>query len=85
MNHVETASDHSFQLCRLIGRLRAEFVYAVEQEMAHQGVDLNFMQFLALKLLGHDEPMTPVQLARALHYNPARSRDCLTSWSSALT
>ncbi len=70
MNRAATASDHSFQLCRLIGRLRAEFVYAVEQEMARQGVDLNFMQFLALKLLGHEDPMTPMQLARALHYNP---------------
>lgn len=70
MNRPEAASDHSFQLCRLIGRLRAEFVSAVEQEMADQGVELNFMQFLALKLLGHEEPMTPVELARALHYNP---------------
>ena len=70
MNRAETSSDRSFQLCRLIGRLRAEFVYAVEQEMGHQGVELNFTQFVALKLLGHEEPMTPVELARALHYNP---------------
>lgn len=71
MNRSETSSsDHSFQLCRLIGRLRAEFVTGVEQEMTRQGVDLNFTQFLALKLLGHEEPLTPVELARALHYNP---------------
>jgi DNA-binding MarR family transcriptional regulator len=70
MNRAETSSDRSFQLCRLIGRLRAEFVYAVEQEMGRQGVELNFTQFVALKLLGHEEPMTPVELARALHYNP---------------
>lgn len=70
MNRVETASDRSFQLCRLIGRLRAEFVDAVEHDMTRQGVDLNFMQFLALKLLGHEDTATPVQLARALHYNP---------------
>ncbi|HEY9110956.1 MAG TPA: MarR family transcriptional regulator [Rhodanobacteraceae bacterium] len=70
MNRAETPSDHSFQLCRLIGRLRAEFVTEVEQEMARQGVDLNFTQFVALKLLGHEEPLTPVELARALHYNP---------------
>lgn len=70
MNRAETASDRSFQLCRLIGRLRAEFVTEVEQEMARQGVDLNFTQFVALKLLGHEEPLTPVELARALHYNP---------------
>jgi DNA-binding MarR family transcriptional regulator len=65
-----SSSDRSFQLCRLIGRLRAEFVTGVEQEMTRQGVDLNFTQFLALKLLGHEEPLTPVELARALHYNP---------------
>ncbi|MGH8190280.1 MAG: MarR family winged helix-turn-helix transcriptional regulator [Rhodanobacteraceae bacterium] len=70
MNSVKSASDRSFQLCRLIGRLRAEFVSALEQEMGRQGVDLNFTQFLALKLLGQEQPMTPVELARALHYNP---------------
>jgi len=70
MNRLETASDHSFQLCRLSGRLRAEFVTEIEQEMTRQGVDLNFTQFLALKLLGHEGSSTPVELARALHYNP---------------
>jgi DNA-binding MarR family transcriptional regulator len=70
MNYVTTPSESPFQLCRLIGRLRAEFVNAVEQEMARQRVDLNFMQFVALKLLGQEKPMTPVELARALHYNP---------------
>lgn len=38
--------------------------------MARQGVDLNFTQFLALKMLGQDERLTPVELARALYYNP---------------
>ncbi|HEX5353620.1 MAG TPA: MarR family transcriptional regulator [Rhodanobacteraceae bacterium] len=70
MKRSETTPDSSFQLCRLVGRLRAEFVSAVEHEMGRQGVELNFTQFLALKLLGHEEPMTPVELARALHYNP---------------
>jgi DNA-binding MarR family transcriptional regulator len=64
-----SASDRSFQLCRLIGRLRANFVAEVEYEMARQGVDLNFTQFLALKLLEYEEPLTPAELARALHYN----------------
>lgn len=62
--------ERSFQLCRLIGRIRAEFVDAVESEMNRQGVELNFTQFVALKLLGQEDPMTPVELARALHYNP---------------
>jgi DNA-binding MarR family transcriptional regulator len=70
MNPGQTRSDRSFQLCRLIGRVRAEFVNSLEHEMARQGVELNFSQFVALKLLGHEQPMTPVELARALHYNP---------------
>jgi DNA-binding MarR family transcriptional regulator len=70
MDRAETSSDRSFQLCRLIGRLRAEFVTEVEHEMARQGVDLNFTQFVALKLLGPADPLTPVDLARALHDNP---------------
>lgn len=70
MNRPAAPSDRSFQLCRLIGRVRAEFVNSLEHEMERQGVDLNFTQFLALKLLGHEERMTPVELARALHYNP---------------
>jgi DNA-binding MarR family transcriptional regulator len=70
MNQAAVPRDSAFQLCRLIGRLRAEFVHAVEQEMARQRVELNFTQFVALKLLGQEEPMTPVELARALHYNP---------------
>ncbi|HJP99481.1 MAG TPA: MarR family transcriptional regulator [Rhodanobacteraceae bacterium] len=70
MNQAATPSDRSFQLCRLIGRVRAEFVNSLEHEMARQGVELNFSQFVALKLLGHEQPMTPVELARALHYNP---------------
>lgn len=70
MNRPDPASEHPFQLCRLIGRLRAEFVGEVEQEMTRQGVELNFTQFLALKFLGHEQPLTPVELARTLHYNP---------------
>lgn len=67
---VET-SDSAFQLCRLIGRLRAEFVAELEREVAGRGVELNFTQFLALKVLGaSDEPMAPGELARTLHYNP---------------
>ena len=41
-------SDISFQLCRLIGKIRTEFVYGPEQLTARQGVELNFSQFLAL-------------------------------------
>lgn len=70
MNSAGTASDRSFQLCRLVGRLRTEFVAELESELTQRGVDLNFMQFLALKLLGDKSPRAPGELARALHYNP---------------
>lgn len=70
MNSIPPSADRAFQLFRLVGRLRAEMVNAVEREMAAQDVDLNFTQFLALKLLGQEAPMTPVELARKLHYNP---------------
>lgn len=70
MSRTVTPSDRPFQLCRLIGRLHAEFSSNLEQEMSRQGVELNFTQFLALKLLGDEDPMTPVVLARALHYSP---------------
>lgn len=70
MNSVTPAADSAFELFRVIGRLRAEMVNAAEQEMAAQGVDLNYTQFLALKILGQEPPMTPVELARNLHYNP---------------
>src|SRR5579875_1841174 len=68
MKEQVSAPGGSFQLCRLIGRIRAEFVDRVEQEMGRCGVELNFSQFLALKLLG-EESMAPGELARLLRYN----------------
>lgn len=69
MNSVKPSFGSSFQLCRLVGRLRAEFVRELETEMSRHGVELNFMQFVALKLLGDNELMTPAELAHALHYS----------------
>ncbi|MGH8294430.1 MAG: MarR family winged helix-turn-helix transcriptional regulator [Steroidobacteraceae bacterium] len=65
-----TIAEGPLQLSRLIGRLRAEIVSLVERELDRSGHGLTFTQFLALKLLGEDTPMTPVALARALHYSP---------------
>jgi DNA-binding MarR family transcriptional regulator len=70
MNPGVPPADRPFELCRVVARVRAEFVNSLEDEMTRQGVDLNFTQFLALKLLGHEQHMTPVELARAMHYNP---------------
>lgn len=69
-NLAASNPDSSFQLCRLIGRLRGEFVSEIEREMSRQGVDLNFSQFLALKVLYRERPMAPGELARVLNYNP---------------
>lgn len=59
-----------FGLCRLIGQIRTEVVFGIEQALNEDGVDLNFTQFLALKKLGEDGPMAPGELARVLAYSP---------------
>lgn len=65
-----TIAEGPLHLSRLVGRLRAELVSAGEQELDRSGCGLTFTQFLALKLLGDDASLTPVELARALHYSP---------------
>ncbi|MEO6966951.1 MAG: MarR family transcriptional regulator [Rhodanobacteraceae bacterium] len=59
-----------FQLCSLIGRIRAELVGRIEQELIENGFELSFSQYLALKKLGVEGPMTAGELARALRHNP---------------
>lgn len=59
-----------FQLCSLIGRIRSELHTNIESELARQGFELGFTQYVALKKLGTEGPMTPGELARLLHHNP---------------
>ncbi|MGH8211875.1 MAG: MarR family winged helix-turn-helix transcriptional regulator [Rhodanobacteraceae bacterium] len=59
-----------FQLCSLIGRIRNELHANIEQELTRQGFELGFTQYVALKKLGTEGPMTPGELARLLHHNP---------------
>lgn len=59
-----------FQLCSLIGRIRSELHTSIEAELARQGFKLGFTQYVALKKLGSEGPMTPGELARLLHHNP---------------
>ena len=59
-----------FQLCSLIGRIRNELHTNIEQELTRQGFELGFTQYVALKKLGTEGPMTPGELARLLHHNP---------------
>lgn len=65
-----TIAEGPLLLSRLVGRLRAELVRVAERELNRSGYGLTFTQFLALKLLGDDASLTPVELARALHYSP---------------
>ena len=59
-----------FQLCSLIGRIRSELHAGIEAELARQGFELGFSQFVALKRLGTEGPMTAGELARLLSHNP---------------
>jgi DNA-binding MarR family transcriptional regulator len=59
-----------FQLCSLIGRIRSELHAGIEAELARQGFELGFSQFVTLKRLGTDGPMTAGELARLLSHNP---------------
>jgi DNA-binding MarR family transcriptional regulator len=70
METSNSAADGPLQLCSLIGKLRAELVYDIEQELGRQDVHLNFSQCLALKHLNCDPSMAPGELARTLSYNP---------------
>lgn len=50
----------------LLGLVRTEIVRAMEAELAAQGVELRFTQFLILKRLARLGPMTASELARAV-------------------
>lgn len=73
MRGVQTAArpaETSVSLCRLIGQTHAEIMRGLEQALLGASLDLNFTQYLALKRLGEQGPMTPGELARTLNYNP---------------
>jgi DNA-binding MarR family transcriptional regulator len=64
------AAPAPFQLCSLIGRIRSELYTSIEAELARQGFELGFSQFVALKKLGTEGPMAAGELARLLNHNP---------------
>ena len=66
----KTTAPTPFQLCSLIGRIRSELHAGIEAELARQGFELGFSQFVTLKRLGTDGPMTAGELARLLSHNP---------------
>ena len=66
----KTPAPAPFQLCSLIGRIRNELHTNIEQELTRQGFELGFTQYVALKKLGTEGPMTAGELARLLHHNP---------------
>lgn len=61
---ARTASEESLGV--LLGLVRSEIVRAMEAELAEQGVDLRFNQFLILKRLARLGPMSASELARAV-------------------
>lgn len=70
MPNTRTTADAPLSLCRLIGQIRAEIVLAIERALVAEGVELNFTQFLALKVLGEAGQLAPGELARTLNYSP---------------
>lgn len=70
---METAPTPSAPPARslgvLIGQVRGELVHALETELQREGVELRFTQFLALKRLAVDGPMSAGELARALDHD----------------
>lgn len=69
MKSVSAAAPTPFQLCGLIGRIRAELTARIEDSLVAQGFQLSFSQFLALKKLEHEGPMSAGELARSMHHN----------------
>lgn len=53
----------------LIGAVRAEFVRALERELAREGVPLRFSQFRVVKLLALQGAMMTTELARAVDHD----------------
>lgn len=70
MNAHASPQTTPFQLCSLIGRIRSELHVNIERELAESGFDLGFTQYVAMKKLGTEGPMTPGELARLLNHNP---------------
>ena len=69
MKSGQALSPTPFQLCGLIGRIRAELTARIEESLVAQGFQLSFSQYLALKKLEHEGPMSAGELARAMHHN----------------
>lgn len=63
---IPHAPDPQESLGVLLGLVRSELVRALEAEVAAQGLDLRFTQFLILKRLGLMGPMSASELARAV-------------------
>ena len=65
-SNPSTAESHAPSLGMLLSMVRMEMVRAIEAELASQGLDLSFTQYLILKkaqLLG---PVSATELARAV-------------------
>lgn len=72
MNQHESAAtpstdeSHAPSLGMLLSMVRAEIVRAIEAELASQGLDLSFTQYLILKKAQQLGPVSATELARAV-------------------
>lgn len=54
----------------LVGRMRTLFATRIQEELAAQGADISFTEWLVLRHLTVKPPMTAIELARHLLYDP---------------
>ncbi len=61
------AREESFG--QLIGNVRSALLNRLEREFAKQGSELNFTQYLVMKKLSTEVPMTATELARSISHD----------------
>ncbi len=66
-HHNAAAREESFG--QLIGNVRSALMNRLEHEFAKQGSELNFTQFLVIKKLSTEVPMTATELARSISHD----------------
>lgn len=63
-------AEAHYSLGSLIGQTRSALVASIERTLAQRGFDITMSQFLALKQLAGNGPMSAGDLAQALRHDP---------------
>lgn len=63
-------ADAHYSLGSLIGQTRSALVASIERSLARSGFDITMSQFLALKQLAANGPMSAGELAQSLRHDP---------------